>query len=124
MVSDLVKLELVTDMHMLLAKSFEDALRRAHAIEGRNAKATVLPDGLAWSLHMELAKTVEADMHMELAQTFSTGPVPAGHPARAVGPRAIHRGNPRRRPGRPEPVHHGAGVAAGSRPRPRTTRAD
>jgi len=99
MVSDLVKLELVTDMHMLLAKSFEDALRRAHAIEGRNAKATVLPDGLAWSLHMELAKTVEADMHMELAQTFSTGPVPAGHPARAVGPRAIHRGNPRRRPG-------------------------
>jgi hypothetical protein len=34
MVSDLVELELVTDMHIELAKTFEDALRRAHAIEG------------------------------------------------------------------------------------------
>jgi hypothetical protein len=34
---------------------------------------------------MELAKALEAAIHMELAKTFSTGPVPARHLARAVG---------------------------------------
>jgi nickel-dependent lactate racemase len=47
MVSDLVKPELVTNMHMELARTFDDALRRALEIEGRDAKATVIPDGLA-----------------------------------------------------------------------------
>ena len=47
MVSDLVEPELVTHMHMEPARTFEDALRRAHEIEGRDAKVTVIPDGLA-----------------------------------------------------------------------------
>ena len=47
MVSDLVKPELVTDMHMELAKTFDEALRRAYEIEGQDAKVAVIPDGLA-----------------------------------------------------------------------------
>jgi nickel-dependent lactate racemase len=47
MVSDLVKPELVTNMHMELARTFDDALRRAYEIQGRDAKVTVIPDGLA-----------------------------------------------------------------------------
>ncbi len=46
-VSDLVKPEIVTNMHMELAKTFDEALRRAYAIKGDNAKVTVIPDGLA-----------------------------------------------------------------------------
>ena len=34
-------------MHMELATSFEQALKRAYAIEGENAKITVIPDGLS-----------------------------------------------------------------------------
>jgi nickel-dependent lactate racemase len=47
MVSDLVKPELVTNMHMELAQTFDDALRRAYEIQGHDAKVTVIPDGLA-----------------------------------------------------------------------------
>ena len=47
MVSDLVKPELVTNMHMELARTFDDALRRAYELQGRDAKVTVIPDGLA-----------------------------------------------------------------------------
>ena len=47
MVSDLVKPEIVTNMHMELAKTFDDALRRAYEIEGRDAKVAVIPDGSA-----------------------------------------------------------------------------
>jgi nickel-dependent lactate racemase len=46
-VSDLVKPEIVTNMHMELAKTFDEALRRAYAIQGDHAKVTVIPDGLA-----------------------------------------------------------------------------
>jgi nickel-dependent lactate racemase len=46
MVSDLIKPEIVTAMHMEHAKSFDEALRRAYEIEGNAAKA-VIPDGLA-----------------------------------------------------------------------------
>jgi len=46
MVSDLVKPELVADMHMELAKTFDEALRRAYEIEGQDAKVVVIPDGL------------------------------------------------------------------------------
>jgi nickel-dependent lactate racemase len=47
MVSDLVKPELVTNMHMELATTFDEALRRAYEIEGPDAKVAVIPDGLA-----------------------------------------------------------------------------
>jgi nickel-dependent lactate racemase len=47
MVSDLIKPEIVTAMHMEHASSFEEALRRAYAVQGRNAKVVVIPDGLA-----------------------------------------------------------------------------
>ncbi|PJI06930.1 MULTISPECIES: nickel-dependent lactate racemase [Clostridium] len=47
MVSDLVDPKLIKDMHMELAKTFEEALERAYEIEGKDAKVTVIPDGLA-----------------------------------------------------------------------------
>ena len=47
MVSDLVKPELVTNMHMELARTFDDALRRAYELQGCEARVTVIPDGLA-----------------------------------------------------------------------------
>ena len=47
MVSDLVQPNLVTDMHMELAKTFDEALARAYQYEGKDAKITVIPDGLA-----------------------------------------------------------------------------
>lgn len=46
-VSDLVDPKLVTSMHMENAATLEDALKRAYAIEGEDAKVTVIPDGLA-----------------------------------------------------------------------------
>ena len=45
-VSDLVDPQLITDMHMELATSLDAALERAYAIEGADAKVTVIPDGL------------------------------------------------------------------------------
>jgi len=47
MVSDLIKPEIVTNMHMELAKTFDEALRRAYDLEGKAARVTVIPDGLA-----------------------------------------------------------------------------
>ena len=47
MVSDLVEPQLITDMHMELAKSFDEALQKAYSYEGRDAKVAVVPDGLA-----------------------------------------------------------------------------
>jgi nickel-dependent lactate racemase len=47
MVSDLIKPEIVTAMHMEHAKSFDEALRRAYELQGRNARVAVIPDGLA-----------------------------------------------------------------------------
>jgi nickel-dependent lactate racemase len=46
-VSDLVKPELVTNMHMELAKSFDQALQRAYEMQGRDAKVAVIPNGLS-----------------------------------------------------------------------------
>ncbi len=45
-VSDLVQPHLVTDMHMTLAKSLDDALALTYQREGKDAKVTVIPDGL------------------------------------------------------------------------------
>ena len=47
MVSDLIQPEIVTTMHMEYARTFDEALGRAHEIEGKNAKVAVIPDGLA-----------------------------------------------------------------------------
>jgi nickel-dependent lactate racemase len=47
LVSDLIKPEIVTAMHMEHANSFDEALQRAYTLEGRNAKVAVIPDGLA-----------------------------------------------------------------------------
>jgi nickel-dependent lactate racemase len=47
MVSDLIQPEIVTDMHMEHAKTFDEALRRAYDIQGGTAKVSVTPDGLA-----------------------------------------------------------------------------
>lgn len=46
-VSDLIQPELVTNMHMEIAKTFDEALQRAHELEGRDARVVVIPDGLA-----------------------------------------------------------------------------
>lgn len=46
-VSDLVNPELVTNMHMELAKTFDEALQRAYERAGKDAKVAVIPDGLA-----------------------------------------------------------------------------
>lgn len=46
MVSDLVQPNLVTDMHMELASSLEEAMEMAYKREGEKAKVTVIPDGL------------------------------------------------------------------------------
>ncbi|KRL37020.1 hypothetical protein FD20_GL000733 [Liquorilactobacillus uvarum DSM 19971] len=46
MVSDLVDPKLVTNMHMKLATSIDQALEMAFEREGKDAKITVIPDGL------------------------------------------------------------------------------
>ena len=47
MVSDLVDPKIVTNMHMDLAKAFDEALGRAFNLQGKDAKVTIIPDGLA-----------------------------------------------------------------------------
>jgi nickel-dependent lactate racemase len=51
MVSDLIKPEIVTAMHMEYAKCFDEALRRAYELQGRGARVAVIPDGLAVIVH-------------------------------------------------------------------------
>ncbi|BCA87032.1 lactate racemization operon protein LarA [Enterococcus saigonensis] len=46
-VSDLVDPKLITDMHMELAKTLDEALERAFEIEGSQAQVTVIRDGLS-----------------------------------------------------------------------------
>lgn len=46
-VSDLVDPQIVTDMHMEPAKTLDAAFARAFALQGQDAKITVIPDGLA-----------------------------------------------------------------------------
>jgi nickel-dependent lactate racemase len=47
MVSDLIRPDIVINMHMEHTRTFDEALRRAYEIEGRDAKVAVIPDGLA-----------------------------------------------------------------------------
>jgi len=47
MVSDLIKPEIITNMHMEYARTPEEGLRRAFEVQGSNAKVAVIPDGLA-----------------------------------------------------------------------------
>ena len=47
MVSDLIDPKLVTGVHMEYSQSFDEALRRAYDLQGKNAKVAVIPDGLA-----------------------------------------------------------------------------
>lgn len=47
MVSDLIQPEIITNMHMEHAKTFDEALRRAYKLQGSTAKVAVIPDGLA-----------------------------------------------------------------------------
>jgi lactate racemase len=47
MVSDLINPEIVTNMHMEHAKTFDEAMQRAYEMEGKAAKVAVIPDGLA-----------------------------------------------------------------------------
>lgn len=47
MVSDIIKPEIVTAMHMEHARSVDEALRHAYELHGRDAKVVVIPDGLA-----------------------------------------------------------------------------
>lgn len=46
-VSDLVDPKLITDMHMELVKTIDEALERAFEIEGKEAQVTVIRDGLS-----------------------------------------------------------------------------
>lgn len=50
-VSDLVEPHLITDMHMTLATSLDQALEMAYRREGRDAKVAVIPDGLGVIVH-------------------------------------------------------------------------
>ena len=47
MVSDIIKPEIVKNMHMEHATNMEQALRRAHALQGPDAKIAVIPNGLS-----------------------------------------------------------------------------
>ena len=47
MVSDRIKPEIVTALHMEHATTFEDALHRAYLLQGNDAKVAVIPDGVA-----------------------------------------------------------------------------
>ncbi|SNT10517.1 Nickel-dependent lactate racemase [Anaerovirgula multivorans] len=47
MVTDLCNPEMIKNMHMEHAYSFEEALDRAYQIKGRDAKITVIPDGVS-----------------------------------------------------------------------------
>ena len=46
LVSDLVDPKLVSGLHMELASTIDEALEKAFALKGRNAKVVVIPDGL------------------------------------------------------------------------------
>ena len=47
MVSDMIKPEIITSMKMKSAKTLDEALKTAWDIKGRDAKITVIPNGLA-----------------------------------------------------------------------------
>jgi nickel-dependent lactate racemase len=47
MVTDMCDPEMIKDMHMEHASSFEEALKRAYEIKGSDAKVVVIPDGVS-----------------------------------------------------------------------------
>ncbi|PJI08826.1 MULTISPECIES: nickel-dependent lactate racemase [Clostridium] len=47
MVSDLIDPSLVTNLHMEIAKTIDEALKRAFELKGKDAKVAVIPDGLS-----------------------------------------------------------------------------
>ncbi|WP_138206153.1 nickel-dependent lactate racemase [Haloimpatiens lingqiaonensis] len=47
MVSDLVAPSLITGLHMEVAKTIDEALKRAFELKGKDAKVAVIPDGLS-----------------------------------------------------------------------------
>ncbi|HVP29386.1 MAG TPA: nickel-dependent lactate racemase [Myxococcota bacterium] len=47
LVSDLIAPEIVTNMHMQHARTFDEAMRRAFDMEGKSGRVAVIPDGLA-----------------------------------------------------------------------------
>lgn len=47
MVTDLCDPQMIKDMHMEHAYTFEEALEKAYEIKGRDAKVTVIPDGVS-----------------------------------------------------------------------------
>lgn len=46
MVTDMCDPEIIKNMHMKHAYTFEDALQKAYALKGKDAKIEVIPDGL------------------------------------------------------------------------------
>lgn len=46
LVSDLVDPKLVLGLHMELASTVDEALKKAFAFKGKDAKVAVIPDGL------------------------------------------------------------------------------
>jgi putative transcriptional regulator len=51
MVTDLCDAQMIRDMHMEHALTFDEALRRAFEIKGSDAKVTVIPDGVSVIVH-------------------------------------------------------------------------
>jgi lactate racemase len=47
MVTDMCDPQMIKDMHMEHASNFEEALKRAYEIKGRDAKVVVIPDGVS-----------------------------------------------------------------------------
>jgi hypothetical protein len=47
MVSDLIRPEIVTNMHLEYAKTPDETLGRAYELQGSNAEVAGIPDGLA-----------------------------------------------------------------------------
>jgi lactate racemase len=61
MVSDLIKPEIITAMHMEHANSFDQALRSAYELLGRNAKVALIPDGLAVIVRQTSTDTLKGE---------------------------------------------------------------
>jgi len=47
MVTDMCDPQMIKNMHMEHASSFDEALKRAYEIKGNDAKAVVIPDGVS-----------------------------------------------------------------------------
>ena len=47
MVTDMCDEKLITEMHMEHAKTFDEALKRAFEIKGKDATVSLIPDGVS-----------------------------------------------------------------------------